>query len=95
MIIDAVTQSGGVALATPEADIPKWMQLAASKEGIALCPETAVCLGALEVLFKKGTIKATDRILIFNTGASQKYPEAVNEKLPTIDIRQPLDWSQI
>lgn len=95
MIIDAVRQSGGVALATPEADIPKWMKLAASKEGIALCPETAVCLGALEVLLKKGTLKNTDRVLIFNTGASQKYPEAVNEQLQSIDITKPLDWSRI
>jgi threonine synthase len=95
MILDAVRQSGGVALATPEADIPKWMKLAASKEGIALCPETAVCLGALEVLLKRGTIKPTDRILIFNTGASQKYPEAVNEDLPRLDISKPIDWAKI
>jgi threonine synthase len=95
MILDAVRQSGGVALATPEADIPKWMQLAASNEGIALCPETAVCLGALEVLLKRGTIKPTDRILIFNTGASQKYPEAVHEQLPHLDISQPIDWEKI
>src|SRR5262249_15689362 len=47
MIIDAVRESGGVAVATPEKDIPKWMRLAASKEGLSLCPETAVCLGAL------------------------------------------------
>src|SRR6185295_17191546 len=38
MIIDAVRASEGVALATPEADIPRWMQMACSQEGIALCP---------------------------------------------------------
>ncbi len=95
MILDAVRQSGGVALATPEKDIPKWMQLASSKEGIALCPETAVCLGALEVLLKRGTIKPTDRILVFNTGAAQKYPEAVNEQLGRVDITKPIDWDKI
>ena len=95
MILDAVRQSGGVALATPERDIPKWMQLASAKEGIALCPETAVCLGALEVLLKRGVIKADDRILIFNTGAAQKYPEAIREKLPRIDITKPIDWAAI
>src|SRR5262249_55390280 len=31
MILDAVRQSGGTAIATPEAEIPKWMQLAAAK----------------------------------------------------------------
>lgn len=95
MILDAVRESAGVAIATPEADIPKWMQLAAAKEGIALCPETAVCLGALEVLLANRRIKPTDRILIFNTGAAQKYPEAVREDLPRIDITKPMDWSAI
>jgi threonine synthase len=95
MILDAVRESQGVALATPESDIPKWMQLAAAKEGIALCPESAVCLGALDVLLRQGFLKPADRILIFNTGASQKYPEAVHEKLPRIDIGKPIDWSRI
>ena len=95
MILDAVRQSGGVALATPEADIPKWMRLAASKEGLAVCPETAVCLGALEVLLKRGAIHRAERIVIFNTGAAQKYPEAVNEQLERIDIGKPLDWSRL
>jgi len=95
MIIDAVRQSGGVALATPEADIPKWMQLANSREGIAVCPETAVCYGALEVLLKNGTIKKSDRVLVFNTGAAQKYPEAVNEKLTRVDCTKPIEWGKI
>ena len=95
MILDAVRQSGGTAVATPETDIPKWMKLAASLEGIALCPETAVCLGALEMLLAKGTIKPDDRILVFNTGASQKYPEAIEERLERIDIRKPIEWDRI
>ncbi len=95
MILDAVRQSGGVAIATPEADIPKWMRLASAREGIALCPETAVCLGALEVLLANKTIKPTDRILIFNTGAAQKYPEAVRENLPRMDITKPIAWSAL
>lgn len=95
MILDAVRQSGGLALATPEKDIPKWMKLAASQEGISLCPETAVCLGALEVLLKRGTIKPRETILIFNTGASQKYPEVVDPKFPTIDPSKPMDWSLV
>ena len=95
MILDAVRASGGVALATPEADIPKWMQLAASREGIALCPETAVCFGALEVLLARGVIQPTERIVIFNTGAAQKYPEAVNEKLARVDCTKPIEWETI
>ncbi|HUQ72837.1 MAG TPA: threonine synthase [Planctomycetaceae bacterium] len=95
MILDAVRQSGGTALATPEADIPKWMQLAASQEGISLCPETAVCLGALAVLREQNAIRPDERVVIFNTGASQKYPEAVEERLARIDCTQPIDWDAI
>jgi threonine synthase len=95
MILDAVRESGGVAVATPEADIPKWMRLASGQEGIALCPETAVCFGALELLLKRRTIKKDDRILVFNTGAAQKYPEAINEQLPLIDISKPIDWDSL
>ena len=95
MILDAVRESGGVALATPEGDIPKWMQLVSSKEGIALCPETAVCFGALDVLLQRNLVKPDERILIFNTGAAQKYPEAIHEQLPRIDVGKPIDWSTI
>jgi threonine synthase len=77
MILDAVRESGGTAVAAPEADILKWMKLAASQEGIALCPEAAICLGALEILLRRGDIKPGERALVFNTGAAQKYPEAV------------------
>ena len=95
MILDAVRESGGLALATPEADIPKWMKLAYSTEGISLCPETAVCLGALQTLLREGKIQAHERVVIFNTGAAQKYPEAVRETLPRIDITKPIPWEQI
>lgn len=95
MILDAVRASGGLALATPEADIPRWMQLAASREGLALCPETAVCLGALEVLLERGAIRRDERIVVFNTGAAQKYPEAVRESLPRLDLAQPIPWDRI
>ncbi|HKQ40047.1 MAG TPA: threonine synthase [Verrucomicrobiae bacterium] len=95
MILDAVRQSGGLALATPEADIPKWMKLACSTEGIALCPETAVCLGVLETLLAQGKIKPAERVVIFNTGAAQKYPEAVHEKLPRLDIAKATPWDEL
>ncbi|MBU6398992.1 MAG: threonine synthase [Verrucomicrobia bacterium] len=95
MILDAVRQSGGLAIAAPEADIPKWMRLASTKEGIALCPETAVCLGALELLMQRGAVKSDERILVFNTGAAQKYPEAVTAPLPRLDVTKLIDWEKI
>jgi threonine synthase len=95
MILDAVRESDGLALATSEADIPNWMRLVCAKEGLAICPETAVCFAALEVLLKRGVIKPDSRILIFNTGAAQKYPEAITAQLSRIDINKPIEWSKL
>jgi len=95
MILDAVRESGGLAVAVPEQRIAPWMKKAISLEGLSICPETAVCLGALESVLASGAVRPDERIVIFNTGAAQKYPEAVDEVLPLIDIHQPIDWQRI
>ena len=48
---------------------------ATSLEGISLCPETAVCLDVLEMLVQQGQVKRDEEVVVFNTGAAQKYPE--------------------
>ena len=95
MILDAVRASGGTAVAVPEDRIAPLMKKSISLEGLAICPETAVCLGALEMLLARGEIKPHERIVIFNTGAAQKYPEAVQEEIPLLDISKPIDWEAI
>jgi threonine synthase len=47
------------------------------------------------MLLARGEIKPSERIVVFNTGAAQKYPEAVHEQLPLLDISKPLDWNAI
>ncbi len=95
MILDAVRQSNGTAIAVEEARIREWMQLAVSSEGIAVCPEAAACVGALEKLIAAGWIKPHEQVVLFNTGAVQKYPEAIAAALPRLDIKQPIDWDAI
>ncbi|HEV7223790.1 MAG TPA: threonine synthase [Pirellulales bacterium] len=95
MILDAVRASGGLALAVEESRIREWMGLAARLEGISVCPEAAACIGALEHLAADGWIKPHERIVVFNTGAAQKYPEAMAVELPRIDKDRPLDWEAI
>ena len=62
---------------------------------LILSGEIYCVLDDTEVLLKQGVIKKTDRILVFNTGAAQKYPEAVQEKLPRIDCTKPIEWEKI
>ena len=95
MILDAVRESGGRAVAVEEGRIREWMQLAGRREGIALCPEAAVCVGALERLRTENWIKRDEKVVIFNTGAAQKYIEAMAVDIPRIDKNAPLDWEAL
>ncbi len=95
MILDAVRQSGGRAVAVDEAGIRRWMREATASEGIAFCPEAAACIGALERLTQEGWIAPDDRVVVFNTGAAQKYPEAMATNLPRLRKDEPIDWSKI
>ncbi|GIW79529.1 MAG: threonine synthase [Gemmatales bacterium] len=89
MILDAVRQSGGCAVAGRENRIVEWMQRVMSLEGIAVCPETAVCFDCLEQLVRGKKIAADDEIVVFNTGAAQKYPEIIPLDLPKLDKDDP------
>jgi threonine synthase len=95
MILDAIRESQGLAIAAAEESIPGWMERVTCQEGIAICPETAVCFAALEALIREKKIGTNERILVFNTGAAQKYPEAIRENLPKIDITKPIDWTRL
>ena len=95
MILDAVRESGGKAIAINESSIREWMELGNSKEGIAICPETAVCLGALDAMLRSGEVDRSERIVVFNTGGVQKYPEAIDEVLPLFDKSKSVDGASL
>ena len=95
MMLDAIRASKGWALAGKETRIVSWMRRVASAEGIAICPETAVCFDCLERLLQEGKIGRDDEIVIFNTGAAQKYPEAVPLNLPRLDKNQAIRYEDL
>jgi threonine synthase len=95
MILDAVRESGGRAIAVEEGRLREWMALGMRSEGLAICPETAACIGALEALVKDGWIGREERVVIFNTGAAQKYPEAMQAELPRIADPARVDWDRM
>ena len=95
MMLDAIRDSGGCAVAGREERILHWMRQAAGLEGISLCPEAAVCLDCLEILIAAGRVRAEEEVVVFNTGASQKYPEAVPLALPRLDKGGPVDYESL
>jgi threonine synthase len=94
MILDAVRASNGRAMSVPEERMKDWMALAASTEGVSLCPESALCLGVLERARAEGHIGREERVVLFNTGAAQKYVEVLERPIPHLD-RHALDWSLV
>jgi threonine synthase len=92
MMLDAIRASDGCAIAGREGEITHWMRRAAGLEGISLCPETAVCLDCIARLKDRSQIKPGDSVVVFNTGAAQKYLEAVPLKLPRLDKDRPVDY---
>ena len=91
MMLDAIRASGGKAAAGSEARIADWMRRASSAEGISICPETAVCFDVLEQLRTAGQVRDDEEVVVFNTGAAQKYPEVVPLHLPRSDKDRPFD----
>jgi threonine synthase len=92
MILDAIRESNGCAVAVEETRIREWMRLAASSEGLSVGPEAATCVGAAEQLSQSGWIQPGERVIIYNCGASQKYPDAMRTPLRHLDINDPVDW---
>jgi threonine synthase len=95
MILDAVRESGGTAVAVPEDRIASAMSRAISAEGISLCPETAACVLASEKLLAKGRIQPDEHVVMFNTGAATKYVETVPLRLPVIDDPNNVDYAAL
>ncbi len=68
------------------------MEKASQLEGVSLCPELAICLATLGQLVSDNVISPTDRIVLFNTGAAQKYVEVLPERHLRIDINEKNWW---
>jgi threonine synthase len=75
LILRAIRETGGTAVAVSEEDMLDGMSGLAS-EGCFACPEGGATLAALRQLKTSGEVKAGERVAIFNTGSGLKYLEA-------------------
>jgi threonine synthase len=82
LILNAVRESGGTAIAVSDDELLEAGIRLASEEGIFAAPEGAACISALEKLLASGFLKRDDRIVIYNTGAGLKYLEAYSTRFP-------------
>ncbi len=73
LVLRALRDTDGVAIAIEEARMRETMQRVARAEGLFVSPEGAACLAALEDLVASGEIRPDHRVVLFQTGDPANY----------------------
>jgi threonine synthase len=74
LILRAVRESGGAAIAVPEEAILKAVEDAARDDGFLLCPEGGAVLAAWRKALAQGLVRKDERVVLFNCANGNKYP---------------------
>ncbi len=93
LILRAVRDSGGFAIAVDDAAISEAWREVAAEEGLLLCPEGAATYAAYRQAVADGRVGAGERAVLFNCATGLKYP------MPEAGIRlklgEPVDWHRM
>jgi threonine synthase len=73
MILEAISESNGTAVAVSETEIEESVTKIGQMEGIFAAPEGAATLAAAAKLRSSGWLAPEDRVVLFNTGSGLKY----------------------
>jgi threonine synthase len=73
LILRAIYESDGTAIAVSDEQITAAQHELAEKEGIFPAPEGAATLAGLRLLINQGWIRPDERVVLFNTGTGLKY----------------------
>ena len=84
LVLRAVRETGGTAVAVEDADLLADLALTARLEGMFLCPEGAATVTAARQLARSGWLSPDDEVVLLNTGAGVIYPDTVTVDAPTI-----------
>jgi len=75
IVLKALRESGGIAVAVSDTEIERAMEAAGAAEGILVCPEGGAAVAAASKLRHEGWIRENEEVVIFNTGTGLKYAE--------------------
>lgn len=93
LILRAVRESGGAALAVSDAAIAAAVRDVARDDGLLLCPEGGATLAAYQRALDEGLIGRDDRALLFNCASGLKYP--LEDQSRTLDRNVPIDFATL
>ena len=74
LILRAVRESGGFAIAVSDEALTAAVDEAARDDGLLLCPEGGATLAACRLAIEQGLVGADDRVVLFNCATGLKYP---------------------
>ena len=93
LILRAVRESAGFAIAVADEAISAAIDEVARAEGLLLCPEGAATYAALKQGIADGRIRRDERALLFNCATGLKYPMPPVDR--TLDRLQPIDFAAL
>ena len=91
LILRAVRESGGFAIAVGDEAIIAARDEIARGEGLLLCPEGAATYAAYREALSDGRVKKTDRVVLYNCATGLKYP--MPPVVRKIDRHKPIDYA--
>jgi threonine synthase len=89
LILDALRESGGTAVAVPEDAISEMQKFAGRLGAGYVSPESAAALAAESLLRERGEVAHDEEVVVFDCGIGQKYPPP--QDLPDTLIVDPDD----
>jgi len=92
LILRAVRESGGFAIAVSDEAIAEALDEVAREEGFLMCPEGAATYAAYQQSLADGRVKRNDQVVLFNCATGLKYPLPPIRR--TLDRHAPIDFSQ-
>ena len=93
LILRAVRESGGRALAVGDPAILRAVDDCAKKDGLLLCPEGGATLAAYRQALADGLVDEEDEVVLFNCATGLKYP--MPDAAETLDKNGPIDLAAL
>ena len=93
LILRAVRESGGFAIAVEDAAISAALDEVARSEGFLMCPEGAATFAALKQSLADGRVGRGERAVLFNCATGLKYP--LPPVTRTLDRTGPIDFAAL
>jgi threonine synthase len=90
LILRAVRESGGFAIAVPDDAISAALEEVSRTEGLLLCPEGAATYAAYQQSLADGRIRRDERAVLFNCANGLKYP--LPPVTRTLDRTKPINF---